>query len=155
MMSMNSTKYIFRKWLFKCFINNVPLFFGYLKCNFPDSLPVFRKYLKIFQSLRRKEYDICFLETCIEDGIIPSFIYKQKLFECLSNTEIRNVHLKVLRRMLEIGKGRRKEIAVQLSWIRLAMYEVIGDDCFSLCINMLINISQKVLKDKMKTQLKK
>ena len=146
------SKYIariyFKKW--RCFIfsKKLPLFFNYLfKYNFA-AVPIFKKYLKIFHSIRKKELDICFLETCIEDEIIPSFIFKMKLSDLLINDEIRLIHRRTLKRLLEIEKRRRNDLVKELSVLRMILYKVIGDCDFCVCVKLSIKNAENLLISK-------
>jgi len=142
-------------WLSSFDFNNLPIFFQFIHNYFPHALQPFKKELKLFSSLRRKELDISFLETCIEERIIPSFIFKKKFHECLENEEVRKIQHKILRRMLEKEKQRRNEIIRLLTINRNLLNNVSGDFCYQLCISMSENSSNKAINDKISAQNKK
>jgi len=145
----------FYKWRVFVYKHNLPLFFNFLNHYFPDALVTFKKYLKLVCSLRRKELDIYFLASCVAENIIPSFIFKRKLHECLQKEDIRKIHRKILRRMLETEKKRRIEIMKRLTIVRSALYNVSSDLCFHWC-NIVSNYhANKISLNKIETQNKK
>ena len=111
--------------------------------------------MKIYDSVRRKELDISFLETCLEDEIIPSFIFKTKVHECLLSEDIRVIHRRILRRSLELEKRRRKSLVIELSLVRMSLYKVTSEFCFHLCVKYSVKLTQKLINSKIISQEKK
>ena len=140
---------------FLFFKNSLSSFFKYLYESYPTAIKIFRRHIKILESVNRKQLDIQFLETCIDEHIIPSFIFKSKLHECLSSEDVRRIHRRILRRMLEVENKRLDNLTKQLALINTALYNVSDVDCFHLCFAISENISKKACNDKIVTQNKK